>query len=1026
MGIITRIFVSLLMCMTVLYSGTASHGENYAGSVEHIRPVRILVLNSYHYGFTWTDLVMRGITDTFKKSNVPVSLQVEYLDAKRFPAARVKESIRALLSLKISDNPIRVVITSDNIALETAIALRPDMFPDAAIVFCGFNGNPDAVTAGRRNVTGILEKWNPRGTLQAIEQLQSDVKEIVVIHDQTESGLGTREDLLDVIDTYRERFNFRFITGMRIENIFDDISHLGTDSAVLLLGYNMDSVGKVFDSADTGRIFASHSSVPVYTMDETRFNGGVVGGRLLTGEHQGVVAAEMALKILSGQSADSIPIIRNDPGVFIFSYEALNRYDLRLSRLPAGSIVRNQPESFYYKYRIQVYALTVVFIMLILFILILTYNIIKRVRSEEDRKRLVSAIEEADDVFCFSSVDERIIYMNAAGTKLLGWSLEDAINGKRHLSEIHPDRITAETKDTINEELKRTGKWSGESVIRAKDGGDIPVSQVIMLHKDNEGNPLYFSTIMRNITEHKKSEASLREKEENLRITLDSIGDAVLATDEKGIVWRMNPAAERLIDCTQNEAIGKPLSDVFSIVSAINEGVMINPVEEVIQSGGIVYHQDRLSVLQRRDGTRRMISDSAAPIRNSADRIVGVVLVFHDRTEEYELQEQLRQSQRMEVIGQLAGGVAHDFNNILAVILGSAQLLESSFENDSEDCVLAGDIVNAAVRASELTRQLLAFSRKGPMQMASVNIHKIIEEVIRLLNRSIGKSIRITAHLNARKDIIRGDPSLLQSTILNLAVNARDAMSAGGELTFDTSIVTLDDVYCHTEGRDLKPGEYLQLAVIDTGEGMSESVLSRLFEPYFTTKPEGKGTGLGLAAVYGCVKSHKGSIKVYSEPGRGTTFTLLFPLLAVHHVDTAGNTTGLVYGGGTILIVDDDDIVRNMTVKALQSLGYTVIPVSDGYEAAKRLKEMNDEIKLVILDLLMPVISGKDTFYMLKEIDEDIRIIICSGFIKHEVIDELMKSGARGFLSKPFRIDELSRMIGSVAGDSAEKSYADA
>ncbi|HNX60236.1 MAG TPA: PAS domain S-box protein, partial [Spirochaetota bacterium] len=500
------------------------------------------MLNSYHYGFTWTDFEMHGIDSVIRKSEDPVLVQVEYLDAKRFTSATVNRRFRELLGAKTAGVPIRVIITTDNIALETALSVRPLFFPDAAIVFCGFNGNPDPVIAGKTNVTGIMEKWNPRGTLDAIASLQPGVRKLVVIHDQTESGLGTRDDFIDVISGYERKYDVRYLTGMRVEVMLDVISRLEADSAVVLLGFNMDSAGKVFDSASTGGLFASRSSVPVYTVDETRFNGGVVGGRLLTGERQGEIAARMALKIITGTRADDIPIVRNDPGVFIFAYDAMKKFSLSQKMLPAGSVVRNRPESIYNRYRTQVWAVTIVFIALIAFIIVLAYNVFRRKKVEEDRKRLVSAIEEADDMFCFSSVDEKVLYMNAAGMKTLGWKPEEIEKGLKSLEYIHPDHVTDKLHDVVYHELMKSGKWKGESAVCAADGREIPVSQVITMHPDENGKPQYFSSIIRDISEQKRNEEVLRSSEENLRITLDSIGDAVIATDEKGIVRRINPA----------------------------------------------------------------------------------------------------------------------------------------------------------------------------------------------------------------------------------------------------------------------------------------------------------------------------------------------------------------------------------------------------------------------------------------------------------------------------------------------------
>ncbi len=848
----------------------------------------VLVLHSYHPGFTWTENEMKGIYEGFRTGASQVDLYIEYLDAKRHSDPEILKLFCDLLQKKLAGKYPQVVLTTDNIALQTALDLRPNLFPDAVVVFCGLNGSPEAVIKGRTRVTGVMETWDPKGTLTLISSLQPQVKEIVVLHDQTESGLGTFHDLQAVLPLFKDRFVFRFIPSQSMEKTFKELSLLPDTSAVLLMGYNVDSEGKVIDSAESGSLIASYSRVPVYTMDQTRFNGGVVGGSLLSGERQGQVAAEMVKKILDGEPVENMSVIKDPLPLIMMEYKALKRFSLLSASHPAHAVVLHQPVSFYQQYKYRIWIFFIILIALILLSSVLTVNIYSR----------------------------------------------------------------------------------------------------------------------------RKTEAKLRANEENLRITLNSIGDAVIATDQAGGIVRMNPAAEKLTGWRDREAYGKKFQDVFTFFSLDNGNTIESPVDRVLRKDKTVLTTDRKCTLIHRNGTKYVVSDSAAPILDALGNLVGIVLVFRDVTQELNLQEKLHQSQRMEVLGQLAGGVAHDFNNILTAIMGSAELLRANLEIGSRNHMFSEEILNAATRAAELTRHLLAFSRKGQMRRNRIHVHPIIEEVIRLLARSIDKKITLKKKLDADPDTLIGDTVLLQSAVLNMAVNARDAMPEGGEICFSTKIVSLDSEFCSTHALELDPGDYLQLSVSDNGEGMEEKVRRRLFEPYFTTKPAGKGTGLGLAAVYGCIKSHKGHILVFSELGKGSVFKMYLPVTHEEGSEVeAVSAPEILQGKGLIYIVEDEDMVRNTAVRILEVLGYQVKSFASGLDALECFKTENPKPDLVVLDMIMPQISGRDLFGKLKEIDPKVRVIISSGYTDHQDLDAVLQEGALAFIRKPFTIEELSRMI---------------
>lgn len=387
-----------------------------------------------------------------------------------------------------------------------------------------------------------------------------------------------------------------------------------------------------------------------------------------------------------------------------------------------------------------------------------------------------------------------------------------------------------------------------------------------------------------------------------------------------------------------------------------------------------------------------------------------VLTVCLDVTEQKLLEEQIRQTQKMDVIGQLAGGVAHDFNNMLTAILGSAELMERHIKDNSAATKLLGNIQKAASRSADLTGQLLAFSRKGQKNAVQTCINTTIHEVISLLERTIDKKITLKTKLIAKSACVVGDPALLQNALLNLGVNARDAMPEGGVITFATANVELDSAYCRASAFTIVPGPYIEISVSDTGTGMTKDIIQHIFEPFFTTKEVGKGTGLGLAAVYGTVSDHHGCVSIFSEPGTGSVFKLYLPLSGDKKLDESCSEE-LICGYDGILLVDDEEILRDVGKALLEGLGYRVYLAEDGEHALQIYAREKKHISLVILDMLMPKMGGKETLLRLMECNPDIRVLILSGFNQHGTVDELEKLGAKGFLQKPYLCQELSRAV---------------
>lgn len=509
----------------------------------------------------------------------------------------------------------------------------------------------------------------------------------------------------------------------------------------------------------------------------------------------------------------------------------------------------------------------------------------------------------------------------------------------------------------------------------------------------------------------------LNDSRENLRTTLYSIGDGVITTDTKGLVTRLNPVAEKLTGWSLIEAKGKPLEEIFNIINADTRRTVENPAARVVKSGEIIELADN-TVLISKEGHERHIADSGAPIKNSDGQLTGVVLVFRDVTQQNLMEEQLRQSQKMDSIGQLAGGVAHDFNNMLTGIIGSAELMAYDLEKHKINDRNLQTIFNAAKRAADLTQKLLAFSRKGKIVSTTIDIHSAIQKSVDILGHSIDKNIELSMNLHAPDSQIIGDPSQLESAFLNLGVNARDAMPKGGVLCFSTSNVILDEDFCNRTSFDISPGSYIEVSVSDTGDGIRKEMQKKIFEPFFTTKEVGRGTGLGLAAVYGTVVGHKGMVHLYSEPDEGTIFKLYFPLDDSIHKPQPIIHEKAIHGIGKILVIDDEAIIRNTARQLLGSLGYDVLLAENGLEGVELYRLEHATVDLILMDMVMPKMGGRDTFFQLQKINPDVKIILSSGFSQHASMAELLDNGALGIISKPYRRLELGQAIHNALGTS--------
>jgi PAS domain S-box-containing protein len=542
-----------------------------------------------------------------------------------------------------------------------------------------------------------------------------------------------------------------------------------------------------------------------------------------------------------------------------------------------------------------------------------------------------------------------------------------------------------------------------------KNGSTFPMD--LAVGEAKQAGESIFVGIIHDLTERERIGKALREGSARLKAVVETAVDGVILIDAQGRVLMFNPACEKLFNYQAQEIIGQNVKMLMPApYRAEHDGYLSN------------FHQTRVRKIigigrevtgQRKDSsTFPMDLSVGEAIQDGESIFVGII---HDLTGRKKTEEQLVQAQKMEMVGQLSGGIAHDFNNLLTVIVGNSEFLSDQLKPRPDLRQLADDIGQAGERGAELTQRLLAFSRRQTLRPIEIDCNKLLESMHKLLRRAMREDIDIKIDFDPDIPLAFADPAQLESAILNLGLNAQDAMTGGGHLTLTTAAAFLDDQYqmLHPE---VRPGEYVLVAITDTGAGMPKEVLERVFEPFFTTKEVGKGSGLGLSMVYGFVKQSNGHVAIYSEPGLGTTVRMYLPAQQgkLSKEPAQGRTherRAMVGGAETVLVVEDDPFVRSYAVKCLQSLGYTVIAAIDGNEALQIIGA-DRHIDLLFTDVVMPGgINGWELADLAQRSRPGLPVLLTSGYALETLIKHGRASGESVVLTKPYRKADLARRL---------------
>ncbi len=633
---------------------------------------------------------------------------------------------------------------------------------------------------------------------------------------------------------------------------------------------------------------------------------------------------------------------------------------------------------------------------------------IERQRAEQQIHLQANALEAAANAILITDRAGTILSANTACCTLTGYAREELIGQNPRL--LKSGKHEAAFYRAMWETIGNGRVWQGDIVNRRKDGTLYHEEMTITPVRGGNGQTTHFITIKQDLTERRQTEEAMRASEAKFRQLAENIHEVFWMTNpQNSNIDYVSPAYETIWGRTCESLYASPRTWLDAIHPEDRERVQLATMTKQVRG-----EYDETYRITRPDGSVRWIHDRGFPVRNAAGEVCRVVGTAEDITERLNLEAQLLQAQKMEAIGQLAAGVAHDFNNLLTVIRGNAELVLFDAAQFNEQTRESLGQINAAVeRAANLTRQLLTFGRKQIMQPRLLDLNEVVGNMTRMLKRIIGEDISLTVSYDSNLPTIVADVGMMEQVVMNLAVNARDAMPGGGQLHLGTTDEQIGEEYVHVNPQ-AAVGNYVCLCVTDTGHGIPPEILPRVFEPFFTTKAIGKGTGLGLATVYGIVRQHRGWITVYSEMGRGAAFRVYLPVANVGEQDAARRLTESDVRGGTeiILLAEDDSPVRALMRNVLERYGYEVVEADTGVEALKRWRERDGKIDLLLTDMVMPDgMNGRELAEQIRAEKPALPVIYTSGYSADLVGRDFELQDGVNFVQKPCSPRRLAQTV---------------
>lgn len=979
-------------------------------------PKRVLILYSFDNEeglYTGFDHVLRSELRSGVRDRV--EFYTEYLDLVRFPSRSHATNLVKLLQLEFSEQQPDLIVPVSYAAMKFLLEDGKGLFPGTPMVALFNVRRLDELrrliatgTTGR-SITGVASTDEPAQTLDLALRLQPDTQRAVVVVGSSPVENFWLEQLKQDFAAYRQRLEVTYVTGLSMDDLLQQVAKLPPHTIILNTFFFEDATGQFFLPEEALDLITRAAPVPVYGIYSSYIGHGVVGGRMTDSENLGRKMAGLAERVLNGENSASIPIVVDNSAQDTVDWRQLQRWRINEKQLAPATLELFREPSVWEEYRFTIVGVIAFCMLETVLILALSFNVKRRRRAE---KALLREKALADAVI--ESLPGVFILQDKAG-KNLRWN-----KNVERLIRYPPGTVPVlgnvveeqrEAAQRVKDEVLERGSGQLEVDMLAYGGGTVPY-YFSGVRVELEGKP-YLTAVGFDLTELKRAEEAVRRSEAQLRSFVEhapyGIGTISVRQDR---FLDANPALVKLLRY-QSEAEVLALTVSRDLYPDGYAGFRAQPSRADFFSG-VEFNW------KRKDGKPVTVRASGRRSSRSGSEGDTIEIIAEDVTANRMLEDQLRHAQKMEALGQLAGSVAHDFNNLLSVIIGYSELLSANLGSEGPVGVGLETIKKAGQRAASLTSQLLAFSRRQVLQPRVLDLNSLVTETQRMLQRLIGEDIEQKLLLDPLLAKTKADPGQIVQVIMNLAVNARDAMPKGGKLTIRTANTSFHDAVSFY-GVVVAPGEYVMLSVSDTGIGLDEETRNRLFEPFFTTKAEGKGTGLGLATVYGVVKQSGGYVFVDSELGKGSTFRIYLPrvdlpLQAPLSQAAQGVRPDLPPGSKTFLIVEDEPAFRNLLCEQLRSMGYQVLVAANGVEALQVAEQHKGPIRVLITDVIMPQMSGPDLAKNLKELRGDTDVLYMSGYTDDKLSNVLETDPELTLIQKPFHIDDLVRKIQEILG----------
>jgi PAS domain S-box-containing protein len=972
---------------------------------------RVLVLHSYNYGYGWTDSIEKGIESVLPANEY--SLYVEYMDSKRIEGEQYFTKLFDLYKYKFFQANFDIIIASDDNAFIFLRAYKSNIFDDfVPIVFCGVNYFRDDDINGRSDITGVVEEYDVKGTIDIINTIHEHLHEIIVISDKTTTGAANTNRVREVFSHFFPGQRYAVWDDLSMPELLEKVSALPAETAVLYLGFARDSTGRNLAPLEESLAVISHESrSPLYSVWEFTLES-VVGGMITSGFYQGETAAQMARRILAGESIAAIPVIKQSPNAPMFNYQQMERFGISRTRLPGESRIIYAPATFYPVQKRVVEIATAVLCALLFVVAGLFINIRKRTRAENaaqiEKEKYRMLVKQVPGIVFKGYADYACDCFDEKIEAITGYTQEDFNSRRIKWDDLLLEEYVAPITKQVKKALQGDGFYISEFRIRKKNGEVIWLQARNQVVKNARGRIDYINGVFFDITERKFAEQALRASEERFRLLYEESPVAYQCLDAQGRILEVNNAWLAELGYHRDDIIGRWFGDFL----AGDGPALFQPRFQALQAAGAVHGVEY--EMKCRDGREIMVSFEARTGRDTAGDLLRTHWVFVNVTARRSLEAQLQQAQKMESVGRLAGGVAHDFNNMLMVIIGHAELAMDQLEPAQPIRAHLQEIHKAAHRSADLTRQLLAFARRQTVSPKVLDLNETVAGMLKMLRRLIGEDIVLSWMPGLEVWPVKVDPAQVDQILANLTVNARDAITGVGIVTIETGNVVFDESYCQIHAGCL-PGDYVMLAVSDTGTGMDRTTMEKIFEPFFTTKEVGKGTGLGLSTIYGIVRQNSGFINVYSEPGQGATFKIYVPRAEATVAAVAAAVEEMsVRGSETVLLVEDEEAILDLGKSILEQHGYTVLAARTPQQALALARRRQGPIHLLITDVVMPGMNGRRLQEDLDPIRPGLKVLFMSGYPANAIAHHGVLDDGVQFLQKPFSVRTLVEKVRNV------------